>query len=74
MYLIAMDNSNEVMFWNRLTYDGVESPGDGNADGSLTLGTSAFNRCGETCIFAVTYWNGASHPGDFTYDLTVTME
>lgn len=74
MYLAAMDNVNEVMFWNRVTFDGVESPGDGAEDGVLSLSGSAFDRCGDTCIFAVTDWNGASHPGAFTYDLTVTLE
>lgn len=75
--VVGMKTIEGQLVWNREAHDSPSSP-----TGSVTLsGTNAFDVCFEPCsegdgefIFAVLDWNGASFPGEFSYDVSVSLD
>ncbi len=75
--VVGMKTIEGQLVWNHEVHDNPNSP-----TGSATLsGASAFDVCHEPCsdgagefIFAVLDWNGASFPGEFSYDVSVSLD
>ena len=74
--LAGMDTVGGQLVWERVVHDDASNP-----TGAVTLPSDGFDVCFEPCeaglgeyIFAVLDWSGAAFPGEFTYDLTVTLE
>jgi hypothetical protein len=70
LYAAGMDTTGGQLVWKGRAFDGSQQ--DGNADGVLVLEPRAFADGGTNeFIFAVTDFNGAAGPGDFTFDVSV---
>lgn len=79
--LVAMNSVQGQLKWNRIVDDGGVLGGDEVLDGTVTLpgGGNAFRACENSCpetvefIFAVLDWNGVAWPGNFTFDVEVSL-
>jgi hypothetical protein len=72
-YLAGMKTIGGDLVWNATEHD---EDGDGEVD----LPTTAFRPCDGPCgsaevefMFAVSDWNGSAFPGEFSYNVTVTL-